>query len=466
MKATQPDLSATDLLKSAIASDPLMKMSLEANGTKLADLNLKQMQQVITGGSGDLSKFIDLTKRIATTIIESPRFENPLKLFRGDIPLGGSIQDIYQQMVPGETFETSGEGVLDYNPAKLSEFIIDARKELRYDISVSEADMLQAFVSDAALTNLFDRIVQSLSVSQQRDEYNNMLLSIEEGILNGEGKVVGIKPDADEKTFNENLLVQLMTESDNMVFGSHDNLDGKFMTTAKSDQILLITTEVRARLKVRTYAGAYNLSELQLDPEMIQAVPSLGVDADGNKVLAVLADKKKFLFYRNLETVKSMENVKGLFTNFFRHFWANYARSPFRNQVTFVEAKNATAPTLRLSQHGLIMGSNDKFVLDIKGYNGTLAEGVSAKNPHIGVLSGQPNAPILAYVTDKSGTDGAVDPTKAVTSGYISVTPDFEAGTLTISTQQVQDGFTASQAVALIGSDNKIIDKVAVSIQG
>lgn len=460
------DLTAVDLVKAAVKEDPALKLQYEATGAKIEDLSVDQFMKI--SDSLPKAQFADLTARIAKTIIQSPEFKNPLSvLFGEDLKYGASVQDIYTGMVPSEAFDPDSKALMDSRKIKAQEFIYENEINKKYAVTISAPQTLGAFTNEQALSNYLNQVVEQMHTAREIDEFTNSLVPVQDAILSNESEIKPIDMSGDVKEANDNLLVEVMNASDRLQFPNRSNGAQVIMTTPKHDQVLLVTQSVYNNLKVRTFSGAFNLDQLGLDPEMITPLPSLGVDANGNKVLAVLVDRKKFLYNRKLDQVETFYNPDTLTSTYFLHYWVMFNRSQFRNMITFVDSKDESVGQVLKFQNKTVTiteGTSFKDGLLVTNF-GSVADKV--KDAHIAVLAGSQNADSLsAFVADASAEGGKPDATKAVTAGYLNVVPHFDEEYVDISANKLPAGREqAVQTVGLFNSEGTLLDSVVVIVR-
>ena len=244
------------------------------------------------------------------------------------------------------------------------------------------------------------------------------------------------------------------------------------MTTPKEDQILLISTRAYNEMTSYTYSGAFNLEQLQLDPELIRPVPSLGVDSEGNEVLAVLADRKKWLFFRTLDKIGDAYNPDTLEMKYIHHFWANFARSAFRNMVVFVKGDiDPDENTIAFSSRAVMLGDytdkngdndlRDKVTLTFKtsDYADPIAR-LTKLGAKIGVLGARNDAeaPDISEYQFIKGEETSLN------VNYLNVKPDLAKGKVDVTAQLPGTNTVATQMIGLFDSDDNLIDQTSVVI--
>lgn len=465
------DDSAIELIKGQLRKDHALATEILGSNPDIDSIDLGVLRDVFAGNNGNPALFNKLTARIAMTLITSPQFKNPLDLFMGDLQLGEDIQDIYVDMVPGEAYDPNSTELFEPKRLNTEEMIYRNKFNRKYSVSVSQAQMLSAFRSENALSAYIAQVISRINVSQQVEEFGQMLKVIMSAIVAREGEEVGIE-DGNKEDFYKALTSEIKIASDNLVYGSIANMNKVFMTTPKEDQILLISTRAYNEMTSYTYSGAFNLEQLQLDPELIRPVPSLGVDSEGNEVLAVLADRKKWLFFRTLDKIGDAYNPDTLEMKYIHHFWANFARSAFRNMVVFVKGDiDPDENTIAFSSRAVMLGDytdkngdndlRDKVTLTFKtsDYADPIAR-LTKLGAKIGVLGARNDAeaPDISQYQFITGEETSLN------VNYLNVKPDLAKGKVDVTAQLPGTNTVATQMIGLFDSDDNLIDQTSVVI--
>lgn len=296
--------------------------------------NLQTVGKAITEYAPTLNEFTGaLVSKIALQLFVSKMAKNRLAPFKkGMLENASDIEEIFVAMAQGIQFDQDGSNALARKKPDVDSLYYKENYKQTYEVSVSDAQVKQAFTSSQALNNLTAQIINSLYSGANHDEYLNM-----KALLNSYDthfkKVV--TPSVTDETTGKKFVKAVRKACQDITFMSSEyNAQGVKTYTDYSDQVLLVHKDIIAEVDVEVLAKAFNMGKTDFETEVIVVDDFGGME----NTLAILVDKDWFMVYDTLRTVESIRNPKGLFTNYFLHIWQLQAVSKFKNAVVFKTA--------------------------------------------------------------------------------------------------------------------------------
>ncbi len=344
-----------------------------------SNMTNEEMLRVIETYPVIKNEFIDaLVNQIGKVLFFNKVFNNPLKeLHKGDMKNGSNIEMIFCELAErkGFTEHFSGSASVEGDelkslPQEVKVLYDETNFKYTFKASISDDQLKGAFYDSYGLNSLLNSLITQLYNSGEIQEYEDM-----KGILinptdnssspiNGNYQGIGIIPTvlADDTlkanmawyaggTMEEkirDIAVQIRTYANKFPFPSTlYNQVGVKTWCPKRDLILFLTPELDAQLDVNLLAFAFNMSKADAESRKI-IVDDLGTDADGNKVLCVLADKDLIQFYDRIKSTESTRVARTLTTNTFAHHWGVATYCPFANMRIMVEGSPTPSTVLEI----------------------------------------------------------------------------------------------------------------------
>ena len=289
-----------------------------------------------------------LLNKLVKSVVHTKLFENPLKgLKKGTKPLGDAIEEIYNNFLKGENFNSEGTDLLTRKLPDTKTVYHSMNYQLQYPITVTREGLSKAFASYDALESYITNLINTLYNSAELDEFMNIKQLIKSALTKNAMKVVTLDSDpaADGEQAGKDFIKAVKTTSELMVFPSADwngylsaqTKDKKPITTfsRKNEQILIIDAATNTSVAVDVLASTFNMSVAEFN-DTRKIVIDTFPDED---VRAVLVDEAFFQIYDDLFTITSFYNGKGLYTNYYLNVWQTQA---FSILVTAVDFKIAT----------------------------------------------------------------------------------------------------------------------------
>lgn len=286
-----------------------------------------------------------LVNKIAMQIVHSKTFRNPLAVLKkGSIPLGRNLEEIYTNPATGTTFDPSGKDLLARVTPDTKTIYHAMNRQGKYKVTVSKAQLIQAFTSYDALERLLNTIVNSIYSGDNLDEFMLMKELFASAIDGGKLKTVEVGAVSDTNSAKE-FVKAIRTIGQGMTFPSsnynsyydiNSETDAKPVVTwtPRENQILLLRNDISVNVDVELLAQAFNVSYTDIQQRTI-IVDSFGSD---NTCGAVLCDEAFVQVYDNLTQMENFHNGEGLYDNFIYHHWQTYSLSLFANAMAFTFA--------------------------------------------------------------------------------------------------------------------------------
>lgn len=309
-----------------------------------------------------MNKFVDiLVNKIGLTIIKNKSYENPLKSFqRGDLPVGQTIEEIFVDIVKAKVYteQPSDENLADVfaiNKPNIQARYHVVNSQLVYPISISKANLLQAFNNVAYFEEFVSKIFESVYASAELDEFlqTKALIQnyatapeVEGGDAINRFYDVKVEEVVDE-TSAKNFARVIRKYSNDLTFMKSDfNYAGVATHTPKQDQVLLINTDVDAWFDVDVLAYAFNMNRANVEDVVGKKVVLDDFGGDENDTtLGLLVDRDWFMIYNQLYEIEEQDNALHLYFNRFLHVWKVYSTSQFANAIRFVKKTNESSET-------------------------------------------------------------------------------------------------------------------------
>lgn len=301
-----------------------------------------------------------LVNRIGRVIITSKMYSNPLALFKkGILDFGETVEEIFVNIAKPFQFDPA---VAETTIFKRE--IPDVRAAFHpmnyqkfYKATVSHDQLRQAFLSWEGVTDLINKIVESLYTGAEYDEFQTMKYLLARHLLNGHLYPVTVPvANADNA---KTIVSNVKAFSNELEFMSSDyNLAGVSTHTKKDAQYMLINAPFDAVMDVEVLASAFNMDKAEflghrvmvdgfgkLDTARLAILfagdPTYVAITDAEKaalnaIPAVIVDRDWFMIFDNFVNFTEQYNGQGLYWNYWYHTWKTFSTSPFANCGAFV----------------------------------------------------------------------------------------------------------------------------------
>jgi hypothetical protein len=333
-----------------------------------------------------------LINRIGRVIISSRMWENPLSMFKlGRLDFGEVIEDVFVELAKPHQYDPEeAESTVERReiPDVYSAFYI-LNYEKFYKGTVQEYDLKKAFLSINGVTDLINKIVESMYAGASYDEFLTMKYMLARRILNGQIPIVTFTAGATDEATMKTLAKKAKAVSNQMTFlNTKWNITGVHNFAPKTEQYLFMTADNDAAMDVDVLASAFNMDKAEfmghrvlLDTFNIEDtdrldelfgnqqnyVPLTQADiAYLNNVYAVLVDESFFKVIDFYDTTNSRYNEEGLYRNYWYHVGKAFCTSPFANCALFTTtAQTVTTVSISPASATIAVGGTVHLVAEV-----------------------------------------------------------------------------------------------------
>lgn len=283
-----------------------------------------------------------LMNMLIKQVVHNKVFTNPLKaLKKGKKPLGDTIEEIYNNFLKGEAYDSTGANLLERKLPDTKAVYHRMNRKDKYKVTINRMDLYKAFSSYDNLEKYITSIIQSLYNSAELDEFTLTKQLIKSAVDNKAMKVVNIADPCLGEAEGKAFIKTIKTVSGDMVFPNSRNnsyltaqdTDTKEIITfsRKNEQVLIIDNATDVSVSVDVLASLFNMSVAEFNDTrkiVIDAFP----DAT---IRAALVDEQFFQIFDDLYYVSEFDNPEGLYKNYYLHVWQTLAYSILVNGVVF-----------------------------------------------------------------------------------------------------------------------------------
>ena len=330
--------------------------------------DIVKVGEIIYGTPSFQNNFVSaLVNRIAMVLVESATFNNPYKMLKkGQIDYGELIEDVFVGIAE----------VVDYDPSKAEsrEFartfpdvksaFFKLNWRVMYPITVEAQELYLAFQSADGVQNLITKIINSVMVAYEYDEFLLFKYQLIKGIAHGKMYPVGV-----DNSDLKNYASAFKSYRNKTRFMKRQfNEAGVMNNTSDENLCIFIDSDFDANFDVNVLASAFNMDKADFigrrfliddwttfDNERWEVIRQNTIDSlKGSTegvvesvteeelalmadVHAVMIDERWFQIYESVNMMKEKEVASGLYWNYFYHNWKVVAHSPFANAIVFVD---------------------------------------------------------------------------------------------------------------------------------
>lgn len=321
-------------------------------------VQIPQVGEVLYGYPALANEFINaLINRIAAVRVKSATFNNPYAdLKKGYLEFGETVEEVFVNIAKAREFSAEKAESREFKrtlPDVRAAFHVMNFKS-QYPITIQDVDLRQAFLNESGVQDMIARIVDSVYLGAEYDEFLIFKYLLIKGITSGQMKPVSIGSGSSltdaAKAFRgtSNKIQFIKTEY---------NASGVHTATPREDQEIFMDAEFNAAFDVDVLASAFNMEKADfmgrlrliddwttfdnerfaelVDDGQAEAVTDAELALMAN-VKAVLVDREWFQVYDNLSRMTEKYVAGGLYWNYFYNVWKTCSISPFSNAVVFV----------------------------------------------------------------------------------------------------------------------------------
>ncbi len=306
--------------------------------------NIQEVGSAVMSYKPTENEFLNaLVNKIAMQIVHNKTFRNPLAVLKkGNMPLGKNIEEIYTNPATGTIYDPSGANLLSRNIPDTKTIYHEMNRQGMYKVTVTKAQLIQAFTSYAALEQLLNSIVNTIYSGDNLDEFILMKELFASAITGKKLKTIEIGAVTNNETAKD-FVKSVKTIGQGMSFPSsiyNSYYDINSATDAKpvitwtpmENQVLLMRNDISVNVDMELLANAFNVSYANLKQRII-LVDNFGTAANCG---AVLCDEAFVQVRDTLTQMENFHNGEGLYDNYIYHHWQSYSLSLFANAMAFV----------------------------------------------------------------------------------------------------------------------------------
>lgn len=383
-----------------------------------------------------------LVNRIGLVLFQEWSWSNPLApLKRGMLNWGETIEEIMVGLVEADEYDPDRDELeKEIFGAKRPEVQVSyhtVNRRNRYKITIKEALLRNAFLTANGLSSFVTQLMDSLTKSDQVDEFYAMahlFAEIDQAATGPDGSSglfnvnIGSIGDQDSTTEQAKYALRRMREfGTTLQFPSRAyNPAGMPQAVRPDDLILFTTPEANAALDVEALAGAFNIDKATVGyrkfvlPTEHYGIPGFEF-AITTKEFFVVADQR-------IDTT-SQVNPAALFTNYWLHHWQVISASRFAPIVMF----NSLRPSTQLSPTVYEVTGITAFTITDEDGEAAATNVERGKFYNVAVEAettpaGGPNKAVSLEVSGNTSTF-----TRITNNGVLAIGVNEEAQTLTLT---------------------------------
>ena len=363
--------STLDILNTIRANASAEYQQYVPEVTKATDI--PKVGEVLYGYPAFANQFINaLVNRIALVRVKSATFNNDYaELKKGYLEFGETVEEVFVSIAKAREF--SAEKAKD---REFKRTLPDVRSafhtmnyRVQYPITIQDEDLRMAFMSINGVQDLIAKIVNSVYVAEQYDEFLLFKYLLIKGVNKDVVRFVTAGAADDYKSW----AASFRSVSNKLTFMSkYYNAEGVTTVTPKSDQYIFMDSDFNAKFDVNVLASAFNMdkadfmgrlkliddfttfdnerfSEIMAGSDMIEPVTEQELRLM-SQIHAIIVDREWFQIYDNNNKFTEDYVAAGMYWNYFYNVWKTVSYSPFSNIVAFTTtdivipaAKTATA---------------------------------------------------------------------------------------------------------------------------
>ena len=353
--------STLDILNTIRANASAEYQQYVPEVTKATDI--PKVGEVLYGYPAFANQFINaLVNRIALVRVKSATFNNDYaELKKGYLEFGETVEEVFVNIAKAREF--SAEKAKD---REFKRTLPDVRSafhtmnyRVQYPITIQDEDLRMAFMSINGVQDLIAKIVNSVYVAEQYDEF----LLFKYLLIKGFNSGVAPKVKAGAADAYKDWAASFRSVSNKLTFMSKNyNIQGVTTVTPKADQYIFMDSDFNAKFDVNVLASAFNMdkadfmgrlkliddfttfdnerfSEIMAGSDMIEPVTEQELTAM-KLVHAVIVDREWFQVYDNNNKFTEDYVASGMYWNYFYNVWKTVSYSPFSNIVYFLTSRN------------------------------------------------------------------------------------------------------------------------------
>lgn len=228
--------------------------------------SLKKIGAYVCGSTAMSNAFCDqLINRVAKVIYSGRVYNNSLALFKkGILEYGEFVEDVFVGLAKGyarventaDLYQTNGSPA-EIPDVKTAFYMSNVR--CNYTVSIRKPDLDKAFTTLSGVTELIERIVNSLVKAQSYDEY--LLTKVKLAHIAGNGKNSEQGSEKATDGTGENLARVAREVALLAPFMATNNIAGVENTLDPDDLCFVVRADIAAKMDVEVLASAFNMDK-------------------------------------------------------------------------------------------------------------------------------------------------------------------------------------------------------------
>lgn len=292
-----------------------------------------------------------LVNKILYQSVGSMEFTNPFKKYDSyPINYGDTIENIFVELPKGYKYDKDATDPFTKKVPSVKTLYATINYELQYQITIQDALLRRAAVSEYGFMNLIDTLLASLSKSMSFDEYKGTIAMLNNRNIFADGIEEVEKGSDDTETAKIVTKKIVDTVSAYQLPMTSNNKAGVTNSSNRQDCLLIIKYGLLNSINLDYLTGVFNLSKVDLVNNII-AVDGFQVakpgdetnedQTDNNPTLVgddidfMIIDTKGFDNHVALQDGGMIYNPKGKYTNHFVNLWKIVSYKTFYNARAF-----------------------------------------------------------------------------------------------------------------------------------
>lgn len=327
--------------------------------------SIRAIGEAIIGYEPVRNSFINaLINRFAFTIISSKGFIDPWAFMeRGTIEYGETIEEIFANLAKVQSYDPEQSAAREFKrsiPDVKSAFhTMNYQKQ--YPVTISQSQLRQAFLSYGAMSDLVERVINTLYTALEYDKFITKKYMIANAVINGELPVVSTSELTTEEQAKENIVTLRSTVEKMGFLNTAYNTAQVYNSDTIDDLFIICPADKRAYVDVMVNAVAYNLGYTDFMGHVVSVDDLSEHDtkrlkelfgADGfteftddqiatlQKVNFVLLSRDKMQIYINERDMTEEFIASGKYWNYWLNNWMTFSMSPYAQCAVFASGQN------------------------------------------------------------------------------------------------------------------------------
>lgn len=297
--------------------------------------NIKQLGGQIADNDFMFGDFLRAVQKVAETFVKSPQFKNPLAVNKRAISSYGSlIEEIFIGLVQEKGFRDSDpvKDLFKKESPNVDVVYFKKNRRAKYKVTEDIVELKYVMRGEDGVQNVIDRIVGSMSTSNEIDEYNYMKSLIDGAYANREMIPVVVGDIDNDPKAASNFIKKAKTFTGLAKYPNRWNARGVLNTSDSGSLTHYLPVKTKALLDVDVLSRAFNIGNTEYMGREIE------VDRfEDDNVLAVTVDDSFFIVADHVREIKHQADASALTVNYFLHVHQTLARSPFATSIVYVK---------------------------------------------------------------------------------------------------------------------------------